>query len=279
MIYKLLHPIAHFIFLPFVLKLLRVKGLENLPKKGPVLLACTHPNSFFDAIIICGLLSRPVWSLARGDVFKKKWADTLLRQTNILPIYRLSEGKENLGKNDETFDAVQYLLGKDQVVLIFSEGLCVNQQELLPLKKGTGRLVQMAWEGGSEVQIVPIGLSYNHFGSFNKLVNMSIGQPIKKADFDGVPTGGSFLRKFNDTLKERLESLLSWQFDTPSFFKNPLYYIGWVINFPVYLLASAISKKLTKGTVHFDSVTFGIVFFLMPIYWLILASTLWITLH
>jgi len=37
---------------------------------GPLLLACNHPNSFLDGIILDILFDEPIWALTRGDVFK-----------------------------------------------------------------------------------------------------------------------------------------------------------------------------------------------------------------
>ena len=47
------------------------KSLLNT--KGPVLLVANHPNSFLDAIIIAAFFKQKVYSLARGDAFKKPW--------------------------------------------------------------------------------------------------------------------------------------------------------------------------------------------------------------
>ena len=72
--------------------------------KGPLLIASKHPNSFLDAIILATLIERPVYSLTRGDTFKKKSYALLLQSLNMLPVYRMSEGAENLEQNYETFD-------------------------------------------------------------------------------------------------------------------------------------------------------------------------------
>ena len=52
---------------------------ELLKRKGPLLLACNHPNSFLDAAIIADLFDEPVYSLARGDVFKKPFYRRVLK--------------------------------------------------------------------------------------------------------------------------------------------------------------------------------------------------------
>ena len=69
-----------------------------LNEKGPLLIAANHPNSFLDAIIVSTLFKRPVYSLARGDAFAGKFFTTILTSLNMLPVYRISEGPENLEK-------------------------------------------------------------------------------------------------------------------------------------------------------------------------------------
>ncbi len=55
-------------------------------------MACNHPNSFLDAIIIGAHFKRPVHFLARGDVFKHPLSKAILIRLKVIPIYRLSEG-------------------------------------------------------------------------------------------------------------------------------------------------------------------------------------------
>ena len=77
---------------------------ELLKIDGPVLLASNHPNSFLDSVIIDTIFKQSVWSLARGDAFKRPFYIRLLTTLKILPVYRTSEGVENLSENYKTFD-------------------------------------------------------------------------------------------------------------------------------------------------------------------------------
>src|SRR5690606_11408048 len=69
----------------------------------PLILACTHPNSFFDALVMGAYHPRTMHFLARGDAFKNPRAARVLRLLNMIPIYRLSEGKEHVENNKDTF--------------------------------------------------------------------------------------------------------------------------------------------------------------------------------
>ena len=56
-----------------------------LKKQGPLLLASNHPNSFLDAVILDILFEQPIWSLARGDVFKNKFISRILTSLKNVP--------------------------------------------------------------------------------------------------------------------------------------------------------------------------------------------------
>ena len=136
-----------------------VNNRAILKKQGPLLLASNHPNSFLDAIILDILFEQPIWSLARGDVFKPKWISKILKALKMFPVYRVSEGVENLNNNYETFENCKQVFRKNGLILIFSEGKCINEWRLRPLKKGTARLAINSWccsPAGLSVLIKPM---------------------------------------------------------------------------------------------------------------------------
>ncbi|MCK7557692.1 hypothetical protein MKQ70_22870 [Chitinophaga sedimenti] len=55
-------------------------------------------------MILGALFNRDMHFLARGDAFRKPTARKLLEALHNIPIFRISEGKENMGQNDETFE-------------------------------------------------------------------------------------------------------------------------------------------------------------------------------
>lgn len=271
MVYYIVRIYVRFLLKLFV-KQITISGKENIPTSGAVMIASNHPNSFFDAILLACLLDRPMWSLARGDAFKKNWVKSILTKFYMMPIYRLSEGKEYLGENDATFNKTLELFSENQQVLIFSEGLCTNQTALLPLKKGTARLAQKAWSSGNGLQVMPVGLMYDKFDSFGKNINLNFGKTITQDDFSEINADGFFVRSFNEKLKNSLNTLIDGRFEKASFAQNPIYYIAWLVNFPVYYLCQAISRSKMKGTVFLDSITFALLIPFLLIYWLIIFS-------
>ncbi len=275
MLYYILRPFVTFL-LKFFIKHISISGLENIPKSGAVILSANHSNSFFDAILLCCTIDRRIWSLARGDVFKKNWAKTLLSSLFMLPVHRLSEGKEHLNGNDETFRQCIELFRKGEIVLIFAEGICKHQTHLLPIKKGASRLAQQAWNEGIDLKIIPVGISYNSFDVFGKIINYNIGNEIKNSDFESISEDGFFIRDFNDLLAKKMTKLQNWVFPKIGFWQNPVFSIGSILFFPANFLAEIISRKMTKGSVFFDSVMIGILVVIMPIYWLLVALIIFV---
>ena len=144
MLYRCLKIIARLAMVIFCRKVI-INKPGILKTKGPLLLACNHPNSFLDGVILDTLFDQPLYSLARGDVFKKAFYSKLLTALKLLPVYRTSEGVENLITNYDTFENCKDIFRKKGIVIIFSEGKCINEWHLRPLKKGTARLALSSW--------------------------------------------------------------------------------------------------------------------------------------
>ena len=154
MLYSFVKIIAR-LALPIYCRNIAINKKELLKHKGPLLLAVNHPNSFLDAIILCTLFDGTVYSLARGDAFKNKFFAKILFLFKMFPVYRVSEGVENMDENYKTFDQCKEIFKQNGIVLIFSEGRCINEWHLRPLMKGTARLAISSWEEGIPLQVLP----------------------------------------------------------------------------------------------------------------------------
>jgi len=151
-----------------------------IPEKDPLIIAPNHPNSFLDALIIAVQVNRPLYFLARSDVFNKKWAAFLLKKMQLIPIYRISEGIDKLHKNQETFDHCHEILANDGALLIFPEGLSKQEKRLQELKKGLARIV-FSFVGShpqKRLSIVPVGINYDKITAFNSHILVGFGHPF-----------------------------------------------------------------------------------------------------
>jgi 1-acyl-sn-glycerol-3-phosphate acyltransferase len=260
---------------------------ELLKKKGPLLLACNHPNSFLDAAILADLFEQPVYSLTRGDVFKKPFYIKILTALKMLPVYRTSEGAENLETNYETFDACKNIFKKNGVVLIFSEARCINEWHLRPLRKGTARLAFSSWEENIPLEVLPVGINYSSFRRFSKNVFINFGEIITTHDFDLNQADGIRYQSFTNKLQEQLQQLV-FEIDKndfkkqkqllekkPSAITKALLFvpaaIGWLLHAPLYLPLKNFTYKKTFNNDHYDSVLVALLLFSYPFYLILIT--------
>lgn len=168
-------------------KRIQVKNAHYLKVKGPVIVAINHPNAFMDPIAFTTQVYPPrLMYLARGDAFKKGIVSAILESLGIIPIFRIQDGgKEGLQKNNETYERVNTLLSRNKKIIIFAEGLCIQERRLRPLKKGVPRMIFGAVDakGLNDLIVVPVGLNYKNPSSFRSELFCNVGEPIKIADY------------------------------------------------------------------------------------------------
>lgn len=280
--------------LPLFCRKIFLSNPAMLKEEGPLLLACNHPNSFLDAIILDLLFERTIWSLARGDVFKKKRVARLLYSLRILPVYRTSEGVENLSENYKTFEACIDLFRQNGIVLIFSEGKCINEWHLRPLKKGTARLAIQCWKEGIPLRVLPVGINYSSFRRFGKNIYLRFGHIITSSVIREKDTDGLRNQAFNKELQAALRPLV---FEIPktdrqlqeekltvriSLAKKILLLlpaaIGLLVHAPLYMPLKYFTWKKANHNDHYDSVLVGLLLFTYPFYLLLLTILgFWLT--
>ncbi len=248
--------------------------------KGPLLIAANHPNSFLDAIILATIFKYPIYSLARGDAFANRFYYKILTAMNMLPVYRISEGVENLEHNYLTFDECQKIFLRKGVILIFSEGRCINEWHLRPLKKGTARLALSAWQQGIPLKILPLGINYSSFRMFGKNVILNFGDFVDSTALKIEAYDGKAINDLNTLLYEQLKKLVieiepgdkttqkrNFFIAQPMIKKIFLFvpsFIGWLLHLPLYCSIHLLIRHRAKD--HYDSIIVGLLFVLYPIY-------------
>jgi 1-acyl-sn-glycerol-3-phosphate acyltransferase len=266
---------------------IRISHKDMLALDGPLLIAANHPNSFFDAIVLTTLFKKPVYSLARGDAFANPFIAKILASLNILPVYRVTEGVENLEHNYTTFDRCRQLFKQNGIVLIFCEGRCINEWRLRPLMKGTARLAISSWQEGIPLKVLPAGINYSSFTTFGKNIQLNFGSCIAAADIDTDNGHGKSIGSFNTQLNAQLRQLVveadktdrekiqsAFKVDVPAIKKILLLVpaaLGWLLHAPLYLPLKRFAYKRAAHNDHFDSVMTGLLFLLYPLYLLLIT--------
>jgi 1-acyl-sn-glycerol-3-phosphate acyltransferase len=135
------------ILVPFFLVYFRLAriGREHLPRTGPLLLAANH-RSFLDPFVIGALMRRPVYYMAKRELFEKRWQAWLLNCLGAFPVDRGAGDKDAM-------DTARTILQRGDCVVIFPEGTRMRTGSLGSPRRGVGRL---ALETG--VAVVPIAV-------------------------------------------------------------------------------------------------------------------------
>jgi 1-acyl-sn-glycerol-3-phosphate acyltransferase len=250
---------------------------QLLQQKGPLLLVANHPNSFLDAIIIAVHFKEPIHFLARGDAFRKPWHNTLLRLLHMIPIYRISEGRGNLHKNEYAFHRSAELLKQNKIVLIFIEGICLQTHTLQPFKKGAARIALSLVREHLPLHIIPVSITYNSFASFGKNIRLHLSASIAAKELLQDQDEAKNFQKFNEQLYNELSAMIH----IPQAFVSQHRILlaipamlGFFLHIPFYTLIKKQVYKKTKGTVFFDSVMFGVLLIVYPVYLILLTAFL-----
>ncbi len=138
---------ARAILQPFFLVYFRMQriGMEHVPKDGGLIIASNH-RSFMDPWLIGMMLRRPVYYVAKSELFHHPIVAWLLSSLGAFPLDR--------GQGDrDAMDAARRIVERGDVVVIFPEGTRTRPGALAIPKRGVGRL---ALQTGAP--IVPVAL-------------------------------------------------------------------------------------------------------------------------
>jgi 1-acyl-sn-glycerol-3-phosphate acyltransferase len=204
--YTLLHstvpPVARLIWRP------TVRGLDNVPATGGVILASNH-LSFADSIVIPCVVPRKVAFLAKSDYFtgsgikgavSKAWFEGM----GMLPVDR-DDSKAALASLETALE----VLGRGEAFGIYPEGTRSRDGRLYRGRTGVAHLALTAG-----VPVVPVGLvgtdKLQPVGSsLPRVVPLTIafGKPIEVVGrFDGVPLGRA-RREVTDEIMTAIQEL------------------------------------------------------------------------
>jgi 1-acyl-sn-glycerol-3-phosphate acyltransferase len=243
-----------------------VQPFKRVKHEGPLLVVANHPNSFLDAVVIGACFDSPLYFLARGDAFERPLFRFLLHALHMIPIYRMREGRDQVRRNRDSFEACQALLLQGKSLLIFIEGICVNQHQLQPFKKGAARLA-LEFQGQVPLQILPVGIAFEHLRGARKQVNLRFG-PFQAAEelLKGEKESQQ-VQAFNTSLNLQLKELIQLPKVEKNETKiNPAVLALKFLHLPFLVCCKWASGFFTRGTVFYDSVLFALLFLGYPIY-------------
>ena len=120
-------------------------GREHIPDEGPVIIAANH-RSFLDPFVIATMARRPMYYVAKEELFRRRWQGWILNALGAFPVRR--------GAADgDMIESARAILARGDIVLIFPEGTRIRPGSLGQPRRGVGRL---ALESGAPV--VPVAV-------------------------------------------------------------------------------------------------------------------------
>jgi len=174
-----------------------VAGIENVPRKSPVIFVLNHPNALVDPAFLLSLAPRRVSFLAKSPLFRMPVLGYFVRAMDSLPVYRPQDEGEDVSKNREVFVAARKLLARGGTIGICPEGVSHDEPRLRPIKTGAARIALAAVSTGevADLKIVPAGLYYTSKTKFRSAVLLYFGKAIEvtpvELEADGNPPRGA----------------------------------------------------------------------------------------
>jgi len=203
---------------------MKIRGVKNVPKKGPTILAANH-LSHVDPILVILASRRKTHYLAKDGHFKNFALASFMRATGQIETNRETGGGEALS-NAAT------VLHSNRALGIFPEGTRSKKEEAPFLLQGKTGIARLSASYPS-VPIVPIGLqgtrdfmtpSKHKMPRFWKRVTISFGKPITwwewiekratleelqalahKEDHEIKSALSSYYREFTDEFMDRIK--------------------------------------------------------------------------
>jgi 1-acyl-sn-glycerol-3-phosphate acyltransferase len=186
MIYRLLRWFTG-IALHWFYSSIQVIGRDRIPTTGPVILAASHHNALVDALIAGWIAPRRLTLTAKATLMDNAFLAWLFPLVGVVPLRRAKDETGRNGgstpsveRNASAFVHILDVLERGGMILIFPEGISHSNPELAPLKTGASRLALEARDKRTirNLQIIPLGLSFEDKGNPGTAVLAEVGQAI-----------------------------------------------------------------------------------------------------
>ena len=128
-----------------------VKGIDNIPSEGPVIVASNHV-SYADPLVIGGIIRRPVNFVMYYKIFRIPVLNFIFRTGKAIPIASRAEHPEIL---DQAYRRIHQVLDSGDVLGIFPEGSITHDGNIQPFKSGIDKII-----GEKPVAVVPVALCH-----------------------------------------------------------------------------------------------------------------------
>lgn len=213
--YTLLKPIVDW-NLKHSYRKVEVKGKENVPTDGAVIIAPNHCNTLMDALVILRAFDDPTVFGARADIFNKSLIAKIMYFLRILPMVRQRDGLRNVLKNNQTQEVIVATLENGVRFCMYPEGRHRPAHSLQTLGKGTFRAALAAnakFGDRMPVYIVPTGIEYGDYFRYRSTSLVTFGKPINVTEFvksQNVENEVQLIEPLRKELASRMSGLITY---------------------------------------------------------------------
>lgn len=205
-------PVVKAVLFPiFRIVIKEVKGLNNIPKKGPFIIAANH-SSYLDPLMVGTVFvsktNRRIRFLTKVGVlwhFFPEWVS--VRYAGCIPTTKTRLFQE------KPLPASIKLLHEGEIIGIFPEGTR-NHGELIKGKTGVARLTLEGFK------VIPVGIKGTHdiypigktFPKLKKIVKINIGKPMKFEKIPEKKINKKILKKVTMKIMKRIGELADLEY-------------------------------------------------------------------
>jgi 1-acyl-sn-glycerol-3-phosphate acyltransferase len=142
-----------------------IEGSQNIPNTGGAVIAPNH-ISFFDPPLTGAAMKRPLYSMAKKELFDIPVFGWTIKQTNAFPVKR---GVQDTSAVRHAFS----LLEKGRLLLMFPEGTRSRDGKLGKARAGAGMVACNA-----QVPLIPVKIENTNMMLKFKRIKIKYGKPI-----------------------------------------------------------------------------------------------------
>lgn len=196
-----------------ILAKIEVSGGENLPRKGPYVIAVNHYSEIDPLIVAAAVwrMGRAPRFMAKESLFQVPGLGWILRKTGMVPVARSASA----ASARETLKASAELVKRDRGVIVYPEGSLTRDPDLWPMRGKTGAVrlalsrdlpvVPMAQWG---VQQIMPRYGKLRLWPLRRRVQVVAGPPVDLSEFRGTRSQPQTLAAATDTVMAEIAALL-----------------------------------------------------------------------
>lgn len=156
-----------------ILYSLEIKGIENIPKKGRLIIAANHLSNNDPPLILSQIakVRKDFGVMAKKELFKNPIVAYILKRLGAIPTDRKNINISSVKRSIE-------LLLNERALLIFPEGTRRKNKNILP-KSGISYLVAK-----TKADVLPVRISYVKNGLKLGKIIIVFGSPITTSSYD-----------------------------------------------------------------------------------------------